>query len=95
MFSTMRMSCQSSTSLASMPRTVIQSVSLPATPAKLYAMYLNPDQHSAFTGGGPARITAKAGTRVEVTQANVPDRLYDTLMSGWPSRYWDPWRSFL
>lgn len=34
-------------------------------------------------------------TRVELTQANVPDRLHDTLMSGWPSRYWHPWRSYL
>jgi uncharacterized protein YndB with AHSA1/START domain len=130
----------------SMPRTVVQSVALPATPSRLYAMYLDPDQHASFTGGGPARIAARAGsewsafdgrihgrvlslvpermivqswrsfewedadldsilvptfwtegkgTRVELTQANVPDRLYDTLMSGWPSRYWDPWRSFL
>jgi activator of HSP90 ATPase len=129
-----------------MPRTVVQSVDLPATPSELYAMYLDPDGHSAFTGGGAARIAAKAGTewsafdgriygrvlslvpdrmivqswrsfeweesdldsililtfrqeregtRIELTQANVPDRLYETLVSGWPSRYWDPWRSFL
>jgi activator of HSP90 ATPase len=129
-----------------MPKTVVQSLNLPATPPKLYAMYLDADQHASFTGGGPARIAAKAGTewsafdgrihgrilaliadrmivqswrsfeweendldsilvltfwpegqgaRVELTQANVPDRLYDTLVSGWPSRYWNPWRSFL
>jgi hypothetical protein len=36
-----------------------------------------------------------AGGRVELIHANVPDRLYETLVSGWPSRYWDPWRSFL
>jgi hypothetical protein len=35
------------------------------------------------------------GTKVELTQANVPDRLLETLVSGWPSRYWNPWRSFL
>ena len=129
-----------------MPRTVVQSAHLPATPSKLYAMYLDPDQHASFTGGGPARIAAKVGTdwsafegrihglvlslvpdrmivqswrsfeweegdldsilvlsfwperegtRIELTQANVPDRLYRTLVSGWPTRYWEPWRSFL
>jgi activator of HSP90 ATPase len=95
-------------------------------------MYFDPDRHAAFTGGGPARISAESGsgwsafdgrihgrllslvpdrmivqswrsfeweesdldsvliltfwpeeeeTRVELTQANVPDRLYETLMS--------------
>jgi activator of HSP90 ATPase len=129
-----------------MPRTVLQTIDLPASSKALYAMYLDPDQHAAFTGGGPARIVAKAGTewsafdgriygrvlslvpdrmivqtwrsfewedsdldailvltfwsagagtRVELTQANVPDRLYETLLTGWPGRYWDPWRSFL
>jgi hypothetical protein len=35
------------------------------------------------------------GTRVELTQATVPDRLYPNLMEGWPTRYWEPWRAFL
>jgi activator of HSP90 ATPase len=42
----------------------------------------------AFTAEG-------AGTRLELVQIGVPERLYDTLVSGWPSRYWDPWRAFL
>jgi activator of HSP90 ATPase len=129
-----------------MPRTVQQTAELPASPKVLYSMYLDPDRHASFTGGGPARIAAKAGTewsafegriygrvlslvqdrmivqswrsfeweegdldsvlvltfwsegegtRVELTQANVPDRLYETLVTGWPTRYWEPWRSFL
>jgi activator of HSP90 ATPase len=129
-----------------MSKIVTQTVTLHATPAKLYAMYLDPEQHAAFTGGGPAQMTGRAGTdwsafggriygrvlaltqnrqivqswrsfewkddeldsvlvltfwpegesgRVELIHANVPDRLYETLVSGWPSRYWVPWRSFL
>ena len=36
-----------------------------------------------------------SGTRVELTQENVPDRLYEKLVSGWPNRYWNPWRAYL
>jgi uncharacterized protein YndB with AHSA1/START domain len=38
---------------------------------------------------------ASAGARVELVQAGVPDRLYDTLVNGWPVRYWQPWRAYL
>jgi len=42
------------------------------------------------------RFTAsKAGTRIDLIQAGVPDRLYDTLVSGWPVRYWQPWKAYL
>ncbi len=33
-----------------MPRTITLAASLPATPHRLYDMYLDPEQHSAFTG---------------------------------------------
>lgn len=36
-----------------------------------------------------------SGSRLDLAQVDVPARLYDTLLSGWPSRYWDPWRAFL
>jgi activator of HSP90 ATPase len=35
------------------------------------------------------------GARVELTQENVPDRLYENLVVGWPNRYWNPWRTYL
>jgi activator of HSP90 ATPase len=35
------------------------------------------------------------GSRVELTQQNVPDRLYENLVVGWPNRYWNPWRAYL
>ena len=33
-----------------MPRTIILAASLPATPDKLFDMYLDPESHAAFTG---------------------------------------------
>ena len=38
---------------------------------------------------------AGAGARVDLTQVGVPERLYDTLVNGWPVRYWQPWRAYL
>lgn len=42
----------------------------------------------AFTADG-------TGTQVELVHVAVPERLYDTLTSGWASRYWEPWRTYL
>jgi activator of HSP90 ATPase len=36
-----------------------------------------------------------SGSRLDLAQVDVPARLYDTLLSGWPSRYWEPWRAYL
>jgi hypothetical protein len=33
-----------------MPRTVTLAAHLPASPPRLYRMYLNPKEHAAFTG---------------------------------------------
>jgi uncharacterized protein YndB with AHSA1/START domain len=126
---------------------VQQAIELPASPGALYAMYLDAEQHAAFTGGGPAHFSPNAGadwsafdgrihgrilaltpgrrivqtwrsfewqpdepdsilvltlrpaagstTRVELTQADVPERLHDRLTAGWPTRYWEPWRAYL
>jgi uncharacterized protein YndB with AHSA1/START domain len=129
-----------------MLKIVQQSVDLPAPPAELYAMYLDPAAHASFTGGGAVTIEATAGSdwsafdgrihgrilaltpgrrivqswrsfeweeqdldsvlmlaltpsvpgaTVELAHVGVPERLYDTLVSGWPARYWQPWRSYL
>lgn len=43
-----------------MPYTVTMAVDLPATPGRLYAMYIDPKSHAAFTGA-PAEIAARAG----------------------------------
>jgi activator of HSP90 ATPase len=44
-----------------MPKTIQQSVTLPATAAELYRMYLDPRRHAAITGA-PVRIGAKPGS---------------------------------
>jgi uncharacterized protein YndB with AHSA1/START domain len=43
-----------------MPRSVTMAVDLPASPARLYRMYLNPREHAAFTGA-PVKIAARSG----------------------------------
>jgi uncharacterized protein YndB with AHSA1/START domain len=47
-----------------MPRDVTMAVDLPASPARLYRMYLDPQRHAEFTGA-PVKIAAKAGTKFE------------------------------
>jgi activator of HSP90 ATPase len=42
-----------------------------------------------------AFAAAAGGTRVDLAQVGVPARLYDTLGSGWPVRYWQPWQAYL
>jgi len=44
-----------------MPKTIQQSVTLPAAAAHLYRMYLNPKRHAAITGA-PVKISSKSGS---------------------------------
>jgi uncharacterized protein YndB with AHSA1/START domain len=45
-----------------MSKTLSLAFDLPAPPARLYRMYLNPRQHAAMTGA-PVKIAARAGAR--------------------------------
>ena len=45
-----------------MPKTIQQSVTLPARAAALYRMYLDPRRHAAITGA-PVKIGARPGSR--------------------------------
>src|SRR5260221_13687038 len=74
-----------------MPRNITMAVDLPASPARLYRMYLDPKQHAAFTGA-PVKIAAKAGAKFEafggaltgtVLQV-VPNRL---IVQSWRSTH--------
>ena len=47
-----------------MPRTITLAVVLPRAASRLYAMYLSPREHSAFTGA-PVSIGAHAGAPFE------------------------------
>ncbi len=72
-----------------MPRTIAIAAHLPASPARLYRMYLDPKQHAAFTGA-PVKIAARVGARFEAFQGAlsgvilqlVPNRL---IVQSWRS----------
>jgi uncharacterized protein YndB with AHSA1/START domain len=55
-----------------MPRTITIAAHLPASPARLYRMYLNPKQHAAFTGA-PVTIAPRPG---------APFKAFDGALSG-------------
>jgi activator of HSP90 ATPase len=44
-----------------LPKTVMTAALLPASPDRLYDMYLDPEQHAAFTGS-PVTVEARPGT---------------------------------
>jgi uncharacterized protein YndB with AHSA1/START domain len=74
-----------------MPRTVTMAVHLPASPAKLYRMYLDPKLHAAFTGA-PVKIAARPGAPFEAFAGAltgtilqvVPNRL---IVQSWRSTH--------
>ncbi|HEV7432076.1 MAG TPA: SRPBCC domain-containing protein [Steroidobacteraceae bacterium] len=47
-----------------MSHSITLAVDLPAPPAQLYRMYVNPKLHAAITGG-PVKIQARAGAHFE------------------------------
>ena len=72
-----------------MPRTITLAAHLPAPPARLYRMYLDPVKHGAFTGA-PVTIAPRAGAvfkafggalRGKILQL-VPNRL---IVQSWRS----------
>ncbi|HMD73898.1 MAG TPA: SRPBCC domain-containing protein [Steroidobacteraceae bacterium] len=71
--------------------TVTMAVELPASPARLYRMYLDPKQHAAFTGS-PVTIAARAGAKFEAFGGAlsgtilqlVPNRL---IVQSWRSKH--------
>jgi uncharacterized protein YndB with AHSA1/START domain len=77
-----------------MSRTIQLAVSLPALPERLFDMYLDPVQHSAFTGG-PVVISATPGAPFNAFNGVltgtilqvVPKRL---IVQSWRSPYWGP-----
>ena len=55
-----------------MPRTIQIAASLPVTPDRLFDMYLDPVEHTAFTGS-PATIAPHAGASF---------RAFDDVLTG-------------
>ena len=77
-----------------MPRTIQLAASLPASPDRLFDMYLDPIEHSAFSGS-PVTISAQPGAAFRafdnvltgtILQV-VPKRL---IVQSWRSSNWGP-----
>ena len=77
-----------------MPKTIQQSVTLPASAESLYDMYLDPKIHGAFTGS-PVIIDSKPGAEFRAfgdmlsgrVLYTVPKRL---IVQSWRAKHWNP-----
>ena len=77
-----------------MARTIQIAASLPATPERLFDMYIDPAQHTNFTGL-PAIVSAVPGSTFSAFDGVitgtilqvVPKRL---IVQSWRSPYWGP-----
>ena len=75
-----------------MPRTIQLAASLPASPERLFDMYLDPVEHSAFTGS-PVTISAQPGAPFSAFDNSltgtilqvIPKRL---IVQSWRSPFW-------
>ena len=75
-----------------MPRTLQQSVVLPGSPARLYAMYLNPNTHAAITGE-PAKIGGKRGASFRAFDGTLTGTILQTvpnklIVQSWRASHW-------
>jgi uncharacterized protein YndB with AHSA1/START domain len=70
-----------------------QEVTLPASPARIYAAYMDSAEHAAFTEGGPAEISPEAGGAFSCHGGGIqgrtiqlePDRL---IVQAWRVANW-------
>jgi len=60
-----------------MPKTIEQSVTLPAPAAQLYRMYLDPRRHAAITGS-PVRIGARPGSSFRAFNGALSGKMLHT-----------------
>lgn len=75
-----------------MPKTIRQTVTLPAPADMLFEMYLNPKMHAAFTGA-PVIISAKPGSKFRAFGDMlsgqmlhvVPKRM---IVQSWRANHW-------
>ena len=74
-----------------MLRVVQQSVELAAAQSEVYRMYLDSDAHAAFTGGGPAIISAVEGTGWSAFDGRIRGRILSLVP---PRQIVQSWRSF-
>ncbi len=75
-----------------MLKLIQQSVVLPATPERLYEMYLDPVLHAAFTGA-PAMISEVPGSEFRAFGGTLGGKMLDTLshkliVHSWRASHW-------
>ena len=78
-----------------MLRTVEQSVQLPAAPAALYRMYLDPLEHAAITGSPAVRIAPEEGAEFWAFDGRIQGRILALnpgrqIVQSWRSFEWRP-----
>jgi activator of HSP90 ATPase len=74
---------------------VQHSVILPTLPGTLYAMYLDPVQHAAFTGGGEVSIAPRVGAEFSAFGGRIAGRILALtpdrqIVQTWRSFEWRP-----
>ncbi len=76
-----------------MPKTIQQTVVLPAPPAKLYSMYMDAKTHAAFTGG-VATIGRKPGMAFRAFGGMLTGTILQTvpnklIVQSWRASHWN------
>ncbi len=77
-----------------MPRTIQIAASLPATPDRLFDMYLDPVEHAAFTGS-PVTIEPRAGAAFRAFGDILSGTILQVvskrlIVQSWRSPHWGP-----
>ncbi|MBZ5534926.1 MAG: SRPBCC domain-containing protein [Acidobacteriia bacterium] len=77
-----------------MPKTIQQSVILPAPAERLYGMYLDPKIHAAFTGS-PVTISSEPGSQFRAFGDMLSGRMLYTIpnrliVQSWRAYHWKP-----
>ena len=75
-----------------MPKTIQQSVTLPASAARLFAMYLDPEIHEAITGG-PVSIGSTPGSEFCAFNGVLSGVMLSTIskrliVQSWRANHW-------
>ena len=75
-----------------MPKTICQSVTLPASAEKLFDMYMNPTIQGAFTGGA-VTINAKRGSKFQAFDGMIFGKTLEVvpkhmIVQSWRGKHW-------
>jgi activator of HSP90 ATPase len=75
-----------------MPHTIIMAATLPASPDRLYDMYLDPSAHAAFTGA-PVTIAPKVGAEFLAFDKALSGRILHLvpkrlIVQSWRASHW-------